>query len=84
MLRIQDLGLRVSAWPKPSKLRWLHYHMNHSLNSLKGDYIGEYYRGNYKGDTRNLDYLKGDYIGDYYGVIKWDTRSLDYSSYMQI
>ena len=23
----------------------------------------------------------GDYIGDYYGVIKGDTRSLDYSSY---
>ena len=37
--------------------------MSYSLNSLKGDYIGEY-------------------IGDYYiGVIKGDTRSLDYSSY---
>ena len=23
----------------------------------------------------------GDYIGEYYGVIKGDTRSLDYSSY---
>ena len=40
--------------------------MSHNLNSLKGGSIG-------------------DYIGDYYrgliGVIKGDTRSLDYSSY---
>ena len=24
----------------------------------------------------------GDYIGDYYGCYTWDTRSLDYSSYV--
>ena len=33
--------------------------MSHSLNSLKGgyigDYLGDYYR-HYKGDTRSLDY----------------------------
>ena len=34
--------------------------MSHSLNSLKGGYIG-------------------DYIGTTMGVIKGDTRSLDYS-----
>ena len=28
-------------------------HMSYSLNCLKGDYIGDYYRG--KGDTRSLD-----------------------------
>ena len=35
-----------------------HSHMSHSLNSLKGGYIGgyigDYYRG-IKGDTRSLD-----------------------------
>ena len=34
---------------------------------------------------QNLNSLKGGYIGDYirdyYGVIKGDTRSLDYSSH---
>ena len=38
--------------------------MSYSLNSLKGDYIGDsignYYRA-YKGDTRSLDY--GSYRG---------------------
>ena len=37
-------------------------HMNHSLNSSKGAYLG-------------------DYIGTTTGVIKGDTRSLDYNSY---
>ena len=35
--------------------------MSHSLNSLKGGYIGDYYSGE--------------------GIIKGDTRSLDYGSY---
>ena len=25
----------------------------------------------------------GEYMGDYYGVVKWDTRRLDYSSYYE-
>ena len=29
----------------------------------------------------SLNSLKGAYIGDYIGVIRGDTRSLDYSSY---
>ena len=37
-------------------------YLSHSLNSLKGEYIG-------------------DYIGTTIGVIKGDTRSLDYGSF---
>ena len=33
----------------------LKLHMSYSLNSLKGGCIGEYYRDDYKGDTRSLD-----------------------------
>ena len=40
-----------------------HLYMSHSLNSLKGVYIGIIY-------------------GTTIGVIKGDTRSLDYSSYL--
>ena len=40
-------------------------HLSHSLNSLKGDYIG---------------IIQGTTIG----VIKGDTRSSDYSSFLQV
>ena len=33
--------------------------MGHALDSLKGDYIGDYY-GGYLGDTRTLDH--GSYV----------------------
>ena len=55
------VGLKPYA-PSIGPQPWDPY-MSYSLNSLEGGYIG-------------------DYIGDYYiGVIKGDTRSLDYSSY---
>ena len=53
-------GLKVQhqIWPFSSSASgWRH--MSHSLNSLKGGYIGDYIGSYYrviKGDTRNLDY----------------------------
>ena len=51
-------------------------HMSYSLNSLKGDYIGDY--------DYSLDSAKGDYIGDYDRGIKfrlWLTWSVLFGVY---
>ena len=57
-------------------------YMSYSLTSFKGlcglcgNYLGAYYEG-YLGDTRSLD----PNLNLKLGVMKGDTRSLDYSSH---
>ena len=45
--------------PEFEQRPYSYFHVSHSLNSLKGGYIGDYIRDYYrdiKGDTRSLDY----------------------------
>ena len=58
--------------------------MSLNLNSLKGFYIGDYIGviREFKVQGLGSKLLKGGSIGDYkIGVIRVDTRSLDYGSY---
>ena len=42
-------------WATQGTMILLAHCMSHSLNSLKGGHVGDYYKG-IKGDIRNLDY----------------------------